>query len=622
MYASVFSKSTCFKDRLTAIVVNLISSSTFAISPPAYTPPGHALILSGRCEDFSKIAVQTDDSKEGRNLGYPWAASLSNLPIPKQVECLGLLPLAIQHEILIGSISLAFQKEPDLRLIDAWRISGGDLNSVKTETENLTTVVASMGYTAPLIWLKNFGVKPLRETDKANELTAASRRMNGPWRSDWNKTPWTDTLVFDWLLANGYAWPLELTAAHELLSNLALLRNENKFQSAVDFYEKKGLFGKLVEFDKTQALRPIIYSARSAKAVDLVYKIGFDIHAPIVDKKTGKIILNSALDVSGLPGEIQTALLNLKVSVKGGKDANLGSLYAVLSGSTVDLSIVERYLQAGAPLHVDTVSTQAGSGIRLQAMHFVAQLSPTVFKDGELEKLIQLLGKYGADPNSIQDGITTDYRFGNLPIHTAIYQRLWGPFKGTQWKAGLPTFAVWIKESKIRPDIKHPQHKVSLLGYALKHSHFLPTSQAISVVNDLVAIGAPINPEGESLILEPLKANKKANLELISKLIELGANPNRVDSQTGLTALTYLLTAQPYRTTDCLLWRPQYGGSRPDCVNETREERLQLIKWFISRGANAGIKDGNGVSALDLADAFTEPEKRLAYRNALSGRGL
>jgi hypothetical protein len=610
-----------FKKSLACWALLFSCNTSFGLSPSPPIAPGRDLILAGRCEEFAKIAVQTEETKTDRDWVYLWAQSLKILSIPKRLECLGFLSQSLQYRLLIASLQ-GTGFAPDLQLIDAWRISGGDLNLVRTQTNNLATAVAGGGYAsvAALNWLKVHGLKPLPDSDIANEIASASSAIASFRQAGGDKASNSAPTPFEWLLANGYSWPRNPSAAHALLLNLAALPNSKMFETTVNLYEEKGGLSTIIEFDKNDALRPMIYSARTVKAIELLHNKGFNVHAAFIDRKTGKVYLNSALELPNLTPDIQRALLNLKISVAGRSEQGWTSLYAVLSVQPINLEMVELFLKAGAPLHVYQEIRRDGSSYKIDAMHHLAALTPTKISDGQLSKLIQLFVKYGADPNRVQDGASHDLNVGNLPIHTAIHKRLWGSYEERNSTLWPRTFAAWFKESKIQPDVKHPRLKISLISYVLRNSSLLSLDDSSALISSLIELGVPINPEGESLVLETMRKLFAPNRALITRLVELGTDLNQIDTQSGLTVLTHLMNARPYSTNDCFFWMPHHGGSRPECTYETRSERLNLIRWFISIGADPRIKDGNGKSALDLASEFSEADKRESYRDALLGR--
>jgi hypothetical protein len=582
----------CRIQRFVAALVWLSALNAGAISPanpPPLIVPGLTFIHSGECDKLLPLIQGKDEFGSTTYIFDWWSFEIQKLVVENQLKCLDKFPLEIQHEMYLRAAAIGHSN-----LFKAWMNRGGDLNTLRTTSESLATAAAKSGNVSMLEWLKSAGLRPLDSDDIANELAVAPIVVvsNAAGAS-------SAVTAYEWLLSNGYSWPSHPAAAHNLLSRLASQGNYSKFQDAVTQFSQNGDMSRLTAFDSNESVRPLIFLAKNPEDVQLMNSIGFNVHAKQIDRKTKIVVFPSALFNHQLTAPTQRALLALKVSALGRDRFGYAPLAFALAYNFTDLDLIERYLIAGADV------LASGSLQQDDPIHQIARIRSNKISAEQLKKLIVLLVKYGANISSVRvnDG-RNDLTVGNLPIHTAIFE------------GNTPFFKIWMKESGVTGDVKHPKSGLSLVGYALqlKEKH-RTMSDSAEIVAELVRLGAPINDSGGSVAVNVISSQSSPDLVLMQKLLDLGIDINAVDAQTGLTALAILVNRGAYITSA--------GGGCPSsvmtrCANETREQRLQLIRWFMARGARPDYASHSGKSALTVASEITDTERRKIYMSTLT----
>jgi ankyrin repeat protein len=565
----------------------LASNANFVAArspPPSIQPgPGADELKVGDCPAFAKIAIAAQAKLPYKF--YPWSGqwleAMQKLEPTQQVSCIGMLPIDVQYELLLRAAWLDKQT-----LLAMWQEQGGDLNLVRNERNNLATTAIER-FNLPLLkWLKTAGLKPLAADDKLNELTRV-----GSFEPISRNGVLDTQSVFDWLLGNDYKWPTQAGAARVLMGKIAVEGDLARLQLAVEKFKSFGLLPQIIELDK-QLMPPLIFSARSGDAVKLMHGLGINVHAASIDHLTKKVLFPSALFVNS-KCDVLRELLDLGVSQAGIEAYGGQSTFLIaLDRCLTDLNLLERYLKHGVDFNY------APEGYLLP-IHQVARNNLTLKNQSQLRGVLQLFKRYGADINQ------KNLKSGNLPIHTAI------DFNNTKM------LATWINESNITAKIMHPNSGQSLLSYAID------ADVKLDVIIELGRLGAPIDNENEFLIYQAIKGNAFPKKEIIEQLLLLGASLNRVsqslpianllDKSGGQTILTRLVTHSPF---NC--GHHTYPGQI--CRFETRAERLDLIRWFVARGANPDLKGANGKSARELVADMTDAEQRAQYEKALEGK--
>jgi hypothetical protein len=557
------------------------------VNPPQLIVPGLTYIQSGECDKLLPLIDGKDEFGSTTNIFDWWYFEIQKLDVENQLKCIDKFPLEIQHEMYLRAAAIGHSN-----LFKAWMSRGGDLKTLRTTTENLATAAAKNGNISMLEWLKSAGLRSLDSDDIANELAVAPVVVVSQ-----AAVASSAVTAYEWLLSNGYNWPSHPAAAHNLLSRLASQGHYSKFQDAVTQLSQNGLMPSLIAFDSNDSVRPLIFLAKSPEEVQLMNGIGFNVHAKQIDRKTKIVVFPSALFNHQLTASTQRALLALKVPALGKDRFGYAPLAFALAYNFTDLDLIERYLMAGADVLASSSFEQD------DPIHQIARIRPNKISAEQLKKLIVLLVKYGANISSVRsnDG-RNGFTVGNLPIHTAIFE------------GNTPFFQVWMKESGITGDVKHPKSGLSLVGYALqlKERH-RNISDSAEIVAELVRLGAPINDAGGSVAVNVIASQNSPDLVLLQKLLDLGVDINSVDAQTGLTALAILVNRRAYITSGCN--PPPY---MTPCVNETREQRLELIRWFMARGARPDYASHSGKSALTVASEITDPERRKIYTSTLT----
>jgi hypothetical protein len=454
---------------------------------------------------------------------------------------------------------------------------------------NLITKAAQQWDLDLLKWLKSVGQLPLTEPDCPNALVAASVEPGYPLykRKSFD--------AYDWLVSNGCNWPSQPAKAHALLGNLISRYEQARFRQAVDALKELNVLSSIFSYDANEASRPLIYSVNSVEAILALEALGVNVHQKIIDRRSGAVLTESALVQGHIPVDVRHAFLDRKLSVSASR---IG--YALFTDHADDVNLVERYLKASLPMK-KVEGYYHFQGAPVTPVHFLAQRSSTM-PPAQLSALLQLFKKYEVDVSVENEGSsdTSDRLARNLPIHTAI-------------SAGATqSLAVWLRETNASPSVKHPRTKASLISYALRDGPLFSEGRD-RVIAELVRLGAPLNAIGETLVLDSIRMASFLKKSLVEKLVTAGADLNVIDAKTGHTVLSYLVNAPNFALNDCFSY-PRDGLA---CIFETRQQRLDLIRWFVAQGAQAWLVLPSGKTALDLVREFADVEKCIAYQDAL-----
>ncbi len=472
-------------------------------------------------------------------------------------------------------------------LFEAARARGDDISLLRNDSHNIVSMAAQQGNIPLLQWLTSIKVSPLPATDPANELAKAMRSI-----SDRYPSGRSSSTAFDWLLDRGYSWPEHVPTAHRLLLQLAWDYDDARLAQAGEAMRKSGVLAQVLKLDESGSDPQLIFSAKTAQAVALMERWGVDIHAkqkkPLGRANPGYDAPN-ALFRWDLSADTQRALLERGVSAISPVGYQGSMLVNAITRFPADLSLIEMYLRAG----VDA----SGYG-DVSVVHEVARSRQPRLSADLQHQLLKLLIRYGANPFAKAPhlaGVRDDSNVG-LPIHIAILT------------GNLEFFSPWLQESGAPKDIRHPNTQHSLIGFVLA-SHSTYSLATGLMVAELARLGAPVNPTGEAQFALALRGRLKPSYVVLEQLMALGVDINAIDHNTGVTPLAELLTKPAY-----------LSCPGPSCTRETREERLALLRWLVSRGASPHKAWHHGKSALDLAAELPDPEKRAAYEAALLNR--
>jgi len=544
------------------IAAACLAGRAFATTPAPPPIPGIELIRAGNCATFAKT-IQNQDAYAV----HGWFDALVALAPGQWLMCLDALPPALQTQLLLISAA------EDERLLKAWRGRGGNLNAIRTADTNLMGVAASRGNLALMQWLRGENLRPLGSADQANELADAAGKLG--------VQPKPPTTAFDWLLSQGYAWPRNAAPAHRLLASLASSADDALLASALGRLREIGIQQRVLSYDADESFRPLIFHARSARAVQLMNEWQVNVHARQIDRDKGTVTFPSALFNHQLDAATLGALLDLGVSPKGRDSLGYSPLVFAIRSRPADLELMERYLKAGAEI----------SDPRVDPIREAAALRKENIRPDQLRALLRLLLRYGAKPRieKVDDGPM--WSGGGLPIHVAIAN-------------GQTTLlSVWMEELQVPRDVRHPETGASLIAYALEQRHDNSDDELVGLVTELDRLGVSMRPLGESPVARAIADRKKPPSGLVRALVALGADINAMDDEIGMPALALVLKQMHY-----------YDSCDTEPCWMTDSQSADLVRLMVQQGANPDLAGKSGESARTIADLWDDREMLEIFR--------